>query len=217
MPKPGISIVKDQYKNIAKWYDLIIEPQVKALKKIAFNMFPPDPAMNVLDIGCGTGSTLKLYQEENCNIFGIDLSPAMLNIAMVKLESRANLQLVDASNTDFPNDKFDLILSSTVLHEIDPQVRMNILKEAKRILSNNGRLLLIDFHPGPIKGIKGVYSKILITIAEILAGKVHYKNYRQFIQSGGLPSLIGSTGYVIEDKKIVGGGTFGVFLLKPGE
>ncbi len=93
-------------------------------------------------------------------------------------------------------------------------VRVGVLIEAKRILKNDGRILLIDFHPGPIRKFKGVYSKIIITIAENLAGREHFKNYRHFIRNGGLPKLIETTGLKIIDQKIVSGGNFGIYLLK---
>ncbi|MEN8122283.1 MAG: methyltransferase domain-containing protein [Bacteroidota bacterium] len=206
--------MKDQYKNIATWYDRIFEPMNIGLREIGMRMYPVKEGMNVLDIGCGTGAHLKLYQKEKCNIFGIDLSPAMLKVARNKLGDEADLKLCDATGTGFENNKFDLILSSTVLHEMPQEVRIDVLMEAKRILRNEGRILLIDFHPGPIRKFKGVYSKIIITISEILAGSEHYKNYRHFIKNGGLSSLIESLGFEIVDQKIVSGGNFGIVLLK---
>jgi len=101
-----------------------------------------------------------------------------------------------------------------ILNYTKKQVRIDVLKEAKRILKNDGRILLIDFHLGPIRKFKGVYSKIIITISEILAGRDHYKNYRHFIKNGGLSSLIESLGFEVTDQKIVSGGNFGIVLLK---
>ena len=206
--------MKDQYKIIANWYDFIFEPLNSGLRKIGLKMHPVKAGMDVLDIGCGTGAHLKMYQEEKCNVFGIDLSEAMLKVARDKLGENADLKQCDAAKTSFSENKFDLILISTVLHEMFQQVRVDVLNEVKRILKEDGRLLLIDFHPGPLKKIKGFFRKIIITIAELTAGGEHYKNYRHFIKSGGLPNLIESCGFQIEDKKIVSGGNFGIFLLK---
>jgi ubiquinone/menaquinone biosynthesis C-methylase UbiE len=206
--------MNDQYKNIASWYDKIFEPLNSGLRKIGMKMYPVKAGMDVLDIGCGTGAHLKLYQDESCNVFGIDLSAAMLKVAEKKLGESAELKLCDASNTPFSDNRFDLILSSTVLHEMPQQVRVDVLNEARRILKNDGRLLLIDFHTGPIKKFRGFSSKIIITISEIAAGREHYKNYRHFMKNGGLPGLIELSDFVIEDKKIVSGGNFGIFLLK---
>ena len=177
-------------------------------------MYPVNEGITVLDIGCGTGAHLRLYQKEKCNIFGIDLSAAMIDVARKKLGEEANLSLGSATDMEFGNDQFDLILCSTVLHEMSLKVREEVLEEAKRVLKSDGRILLIDFHPGPIKKLKGVYSKIIITISEVLAGREHFRNYRHFIKNEGLPGLIDSMGFNIEDQKIVSGGNFGIFLLK---
>lgn len=102
----------------------------------------------------------------------------------------------------------------TVLHEMDEEVRMAVLKEADRILKSNGRILFIDFHNGPIRKLKGIVSKIVITFFEMAAGKRHFKNYRHFIRNGALPRLIKARNFEIVDQKIVAGGTFGLFLLR---
>ena len=206
--------MKDQYKNIAKWYDIIFEPLNSGLRNIGLKMFPLKSGMNVLDIGCGTGAHLKLYQKENCNIYGVDSSAAMIKVAKKKLGNRTTLVLGSATNLEFGNIQFDLILFSTVLHEMSQKIRKEVLAEAKRVLKENGRILVIDFHPGSIKKFRGVYSKVIITISEILAGRDHYRNYRHFMKIGGLPTLIDSSGLVIEIQKIVSGGNFGIFLLK---
>lgn len=206
--------MRDQYKNIAKWYDGIFEPLNSGLRNIGLSMYPPEAGMNVLDIGCGTGAHLRLYQKAGCNIFGIDLSEAMLKVARQRLGDGTELKLGSATNTGFADNQFDIILSTTVLHEMPHQVSVDVLAEAKRILKHGGRILLIDFHPGPVKKFKGVYSKIIITLAERIAGGEHYKNYRHFIKHGGLPGLINETGFEVVDQKIVGGGNFGIFLLR---
>jgi hypothetical protein len=96
---------------------------------------------------------------------------------------------------------------------VSQKVRLDILKEAKRVLRNEGRILLIDYHPGPINKAKGLYSKIIITLVEFLAGREHYTNYCHFIKNGGLPALIDLLELKIENRKILNGGNFGIFIL----
>ncbi len=205
--------MKDQYKKVANWYDKIIEPLVSGLKAIGLKMHPITENMSVLDVGCGTGSLLSRYQKFTCSIFGIDLSPAMINVARKKLGDTANLVVGDATKMEFNDHQFDLITCSFILHEVQQSIRIGILKEAKRVLKSDGRILLIDYHPGPIKKLKGLYSKLIISIFEFLAGGEHLNNYRQFILSGGLQYLIEKLGFKIEDHKIVGGGNFGIYIL----
>lgn len=206
--------MKDPYKRIAKFYDNIFESMNSGLRDIGMSMFPARTGMEVLDIGCGTGSHLKLYQDEACHIHGIDTSEAMLDIARRKLGEHADLAWCDATATPFVNDTFDLVTCSTVLHEMSPQTRSDVLNEARRILKPDGRLLVIDFHTGPLKKFKGMYTKIVITISELLAGREHYRNYRHFMRHGGIPGLMAANAFDIEAQKIVSGGNMGVFLLR---
>jgi len=206
--------MEDQYHRIARWYDTIFEPLNSGLRQIGFKMHPVDAGTNVLDIGCGTGAHLKLYQDQKCKVAGIDLSEAMLKAARQKLGESADLQLCDATRMNFPDNRFDLIVCCTVLHEMQQEVRLQVLSEARRILKEDGRLLLIDFHPGPLKIFKGYFTKIIITVAELAAGSVHFGNYRNFMKQGGLPFLIAHCGFEVEQNKILSGGNFGIFVLK---
>ncbi len=54
---------KDPYKNSAKFYDTFIGPATIVLRKIVLKMNLPKKDMQVLEVGCGTGLNLKLYQE----------------------------------------------------------------------------------------------------------------------------------------------------------
>ena len=206
--------MEDQYKKIAKWYDTIFEPLNSGLRGIGLGMFPVKEGMNVLDIGCGTGAHLKVYQKENCNIYGVDLSAAMIAEARKKLGEKAVLIHGSATDLALGDVRFDLILFSTVLHEMPQTIREEVLEAAGSVLKHNGRILLIDFHPGPVKRFKGIYSKVIITISEVLAGREHYKNYRHFMRNRGLQGLIETAGFKIADQKIVSGGTMGIFLVR---
>ena len=204
----------DPYKRIAQIYDKIFEPMNSGLRSIGMRMFPPRKGMAVLDVGCGTGVHLELYRKAGCEVFGIDLSPSMLHVARERLGEDAQLHRGDASKMHFSDKTFDLIIISTVLHEMPDEVRSAVIAESKRILKKDGRILLIDFHPGPIRPFKGWLYKSIITLAEVLAGRDHYKNYRDFMTKKGLPGLISSHGLSIDQEKIVSGGNMALLLLR---
>lgn len=203
----------DSYKRVAKFYDALFEPLNKGLRSIGMKMYPPEEGMLVLDVGCGTGIHLERYHKAGCRVFGVDLSPSMLEIAHERLGPSADLHLGNASKMPFTDNKFDLIILSTVLHEMPPAVRSAVIDESERVLKEDGRILLIDFHPGPIKPLKGWINKSIITIAEVAAGGEHFRNYRHFIKNDGLPSLISAHDLSVEKEKIVGGGSMALFLL----
>jgi ubiquinone/menaquinone biosynthesis C-methylase UbiE len=87
-----------------------------------------------------------------------------------------------------------------------------VLNEAGRTLKADGRLLVIDIHTDPLKKFKGIYTKTIIAISEVLAGREHYRNYRHFIRIGGLTALLASNAFDTQPYKVVSGGNMGVFL-----
>jgi ubiquinone/menaquinone biosynthesis C-methylase UbiE len=204
----------DPYRRIARVYDRIFEPVNAGLRALGVRMFPPFEGMTVLDVGCGTGIHLERYQKAGCDVFGIDLSPTMLQVARKRLGENANLHMADASNMPFSDGQFDLIILTTVLHEMSRSARSAVICEAKRVLKEDGRILLIDFHPGPIRPLKGWLYKGGITLVEFIAGGEHYKHCRDFLANNGLPGLIDSNGLSIDKEKIVGGGNMALFLLR---
>ena len=56
-------MVKDPYGKTAKRYDKFVEPSISVLRQIGFKLHPPIEGMSVLDVGCRTGTSLKLYHE----------------------------------------------------------------------------------------------------------------------------------------------------------
>jgi ubiquinone/menaquinone biosynthesis C-methylase UbiE len=204
--------MKDPYRNIAGIYDRLFDSMNKGLKLAGIRMFRPAKGMSVLDVGCGTGSHLALYQRYDCHLYGLDLSPSMLAVARERLGDTAQLDLGDATNMPYEDDLFNLVISMLSLHEMSPETRSLVLSEIKRVLKKDGKILLIDFHPGPYQPLQGWISKFIITISELVAGREHYKNYRHFMTNEGLSTLITQHDLKVDKHKILAGGTFSVFL-----
>ena len=209
--------MKDAYSNIAGMYDRLFENMNKGLRMAGIRMFRPSKGMYILDVGCGTGTHLALYQRYGCNLYGIDLSPSMLEVAQTRLGETARLELGDATNMPYEDNQFDLILSMLSLHEMMQKTRAGVIEEMKRVLKVDGRILLVDFHPGPYQPLQGWISNVIIFFSELAAGKEHFKNYRQFIATSGLSTLLTQNALEIEKQRILAGGTFEIVLVKRGE
>ena len=207
--------MKDAYRNIAGIYDRLFESMNRGLRLAGIRMFRPSKGLNILDVGCGTGSHLELYQRYECNLYGIDLSPSMLAVARVRLGDSIQLDLGNATNMPYEDHKFDLIISMLSLHEMAEQTRSGVLSEMKRVLKDDGRILLIDFHPGPYQPLQGWISKLIIFFSELAAGREHFKNYRQFMATKGLSTLATIHDLGVEKQNILAGGTFAIYLVTP--
>ncbi|MGK7902385.1 MAG: class I SAM-dependent methyltransferase [Hormoscilla sp.] len=103
----------------------------------------------ILDLGCGTGSTSIMLKQAypQAEVIGLDLSPQMLLVAELKAK-KAGLQITwrhgKAEETGFPDRAFDLVTASLLFHETPPAVTKAILREAFRLLSTGGQMLVGD-------------------------------------------------------------------------
>ncbi len=204
----------DPYRLTSGIYDRLFEPMNRGLRVLGFRMFIPPRGGSILDVGCGTGVHLEMYQKYRCSLFGIDTSPSMLEISQARLGEGAQLRQADAAQMPYDSKSFDLVLSMLVLHEMDDDVRTNVLIEMKRVVKSDGRILVIDFHAGKPDPFRGWLSKLVILISELSAGRRHFRNYRHFMSIGGLPTLIKRSQLEIEKTKIVGDNTMALYLLR---
>lgn len=203
----------DPYRNTASLYDHVVGPLTIILRPVRTRLAPPIPGVKVLDVGCGTGADLQLYSQAGCDVYGVDLSAAMLKVAQKKLGDSAELRLCDAAQTPFPANFFDLVLSTYTLHEMPREKRPSVIREMIRVVKGDGRLLLTDFHPGPYRFPDGWFGRALILLFELMAGREHFDNGRDFLRRGGLQGLIGPCPLETERTAMVGGGSIAFFLL----
>jgi ubiquinone/menaquinone biosynthesis C-methylase UbiE len=202
------------YKNSARYYDIFVEPFNKILRKIAYKMHPGEKGLRVLEVGCGTATNLLRYRDAGGLVFGADLSPWMLAEARRKFDSEGQFIRADAGFLPVRPDSFDVSIAMLTLHEMSPDTRRRVLDEMVRVTREGGHLLLVDFHPGPIRFPKGWWYKAVILFFEVTAGGEHFRNYRNFIRNRGLEPLLEGREVVIEKRRIVGHGTMGLYLLR---
>lgn len=204
----------DAYARIARWYDPVLRRFTAPLHAVAFRMCPGSAGMRILDIGCGTGNLLALYAEAGCEVYGIDASPAMLAQAQRRLGEDAHLELGDGTELPYPDASFDLVLVTSVLHELETDRRHAVLAEAARMLAPQGSVLVVDYVPGLIHHPRGWPTRALSLVAERLAGRTHFRGYLSFMRAGGIPALVDGGPLAIERERIVGGGNLGVYVLE---
>jgi ubiquinone/menaquinone biosynthesis C-methylase UbiE len=109
------------------------------------------PGETVLDVGCGTGS-LAIRAKQRVGptgaVFGIDASPEMLARAGRKAR-KAGLEIVfnqvPAQALSYPDDQFDVVLSTLMLHHLPRKAREQCGHEIARVLKPGGRMLAVDF------------------------------------------------------------------------
>lgn len=108
-------------------------------KKLAKLAMPDDLfGQSVLDIGCNEGYFCEAaLQRWAANIVGIDIDQEMIHKAT---QRHSEIQYINGSWWDIPEQKFDLILFLSAIHyESDP---LGLLKHISEHLKPSGRLIL---------------------------------------------------------------------------
>lgn len=103
----------------------------------------------LIDIGTGTGRMLELFAPLAAQALGIDRSSEMLRLARAKLSERglinAELRQADLYALPLADGGADAAILHHVLHFA--QQPGAAIGEAARVLSDGGRLLIVDFAP----------------------------------------------------------------------
>jgi ubiquinone/menaquinone biosynthesis C-methylase UbiE len=75
--------------------------------KLMLDLLSPEKGQRILDIGCGTGTSLEPLLGKGLNLTGIDPSPYMLDIASKKLGTEVELHRGVAEDLPFEDNEFD--------------------------------------------------------------------------------------------------------------
>lgn len=206
--------MQDDYRRIAPWYDRLLGPFIRSWRATGLARLHPGEGAVVLEVGCGTGAQLAFYRAHGCRVTGIDMSPAMLGVARSRLGNRTMICQGDGARLPYPDGAFDLVLATLVLHEIDPAARLAVLEDMARVLHQDGRIGIIDYHPLPQPTVIGWGTRILMRGIERSAGRRHYANYRRFLTTGGVFPPARQLGLIVEDLKRASGGNIGIYRLR---
>jgi ubiquinone/menaquinone biosynthesis C-methylase UbiE len=151
----------------------------------------------VLEVAIGTGRNLPFYPK-GVRLTGIDLSPAMLDIARRRaadLAREVDLREGDAQALEFPDASFDTVVCTLGLCGI-PDDRKAIT-EMHRVLRPGGTLLLLD-HIGS--------HHTLIRLGQRLLEKLTLRMLGDYQTRRPLP-LVQQAGFVIQHQERLKAGT----------
>jgi len=148
------------YNVMIKWAFLPFGGEAKVRREM-LDAIPLASGEKVLDMCCGTGGMTFAVAEKmgsDSPILGIDLSSGQ--IRMAKKNNRfpnIDFMVMDASNTSFRDGEFDVVIIPHAIHEMNRPLRLAVLKEARRILSDKGTLAVLELDTPT-----GLFMRLLI-------------------------------------------------------
>jgi ubiquinone/menaquinone biosynthesis C-methylase UbiE len=139
------------YNKISRFYDMLAERSEAPMRKAGMELLRAMKGEAILEVGFGTGHMLvdlaKAVGAQG-NVYGIDLSDKMLQLAKQNLDTsglleRVRLRCGDAAKLPYPDDAMDAVFMSFTLELFDTPEIPRVLSECRRVLRPGGRIVVV--------------------------------------------------------------------------
>jgi len=179
------------FRNKNHWYDggfydkIVAPNQTKLFNQIKQHITGQS---TLLDVGCGTGYLPFMLAQKCKSVTGIDLSKRNIDTAnenLLKINSKTvnfihtPLELLDLKGAV----RFDYATITYVVHEINKNDRLPLLDSMARIADT---IIIGDYITPQPRSFSGMITELV----EFIAGRSHYRNYKNFQRNGGLNYII---------------------------
>jgi 2-polyprenyl-3-methyl-5-hydroxy-6-metoxy-1,4-benzoquinol methylase len=131
-------MAEDKYHWYDGWlYDRIIAPNQDKLFGQIKNLI--EPQSTIIDVGCGTGRLEFTLADKSKSVLGIDLSKRNIDRANLSLLQFPDVKISFQHNNlsdiiSNGNVHFDFAILTYVIHEINTEERVNLLRDIARYL-----------------------------------------------------------------------------------
>ncbi len=179
-----------RYRFLTPFYDTLLK---WFMREDVFKLRLIDQAglkagMRLLDLGCGTATlTLMVKQmHPQVEVIGLDGDREILSIARNKVGQAGlsiSFDLGMAFELPYPENYFDRVISSMVMHHLTAENKGRTMREIRRVLKRQGEFHMVDFG-APVN----VYARITASVMR------KFEDVNDNIQ-GKLISYIRSAGF----------------------
>ncbi len=153
-PKKGLILDQGWSYDLIGWFcdTFLFRGKLRELRLRTANLARLQPGEQVLDVGCGTG-TLAIEAQQRVGptgrAFGIDPGARQIARARAKASRRhlpIDFQVGVIERLPFPDQTFDTVLSTIMMHHLGDGLKRQGLAEIARVLKPGGRVVIADFN-----------------------------------------------------------------------
>ena len=137
----------------------------------------------VLDYGCGDGLLSVALAKKGAEVDAVDISPRSVELTGLRAQvngvsDRIRLHVMDAQNLAFPDDSFDCVVGSFILHHVDVATAG---REIGRVLIPGGKAFFVE---------NSASNKLLVFARNHIAGRYGTPKYGSDDESPLTPEQI---------------------------
>jgi len=172
--------IRRAYDLFSLFYGALAAPVERKPRMLGLEKAGVQPQDRVLEVAVGPGATLTEILkrvDRTAVVYGVDLSPKMLNKARRRVSAAgyANLDLqeADARQLPFPDGTFDVLYNSYMLDLIPLGDLPVVLGEFRRVLKPGGRLVLVNMskeNDGVLTWYERLYQRLPARLVPYLLG-----------------------------------------------
>jgi ubiquinone/menaquinone biosynthesis C-methylase UbiE len=141
-----------RYRFLTPFYDTLLSLVMREdiFKRRLIEQAGLKSGMRLLDLGCGTATLTMMVKQMHpqVEVTGLDGDPEILRMARKKIE-RADmdiaLDLGMAFELPYPDEHFDRVISSMVMHHLSRENKTRTMTETRRVLKPEGEFHMVDF------------------------------------------------------------------------
>jgi ubiquinone/menaquinone biosynthesis C-methylase UbiE len=126
-------------------HEFYVRAKARWLLDLARRRIGAPEGLDVLDVGCGIGSTDR-HLGRFGRLAGVDVSEGMVRAAR-RANPSVEYRVCQADRLPHPDASFDLAFAICVLHHVDPGDRLTFVREMARVTRGGGLVVVIEHNP----------------------------------------------------------------------
>ncbi len=176
--------MSDDYAQLAPFYEALgmasfaqtLTPQL-----IAYAQSSDWVGRRIVDLGCGTGASVRWLANRGYNITGVDHSPSMLKIARQSITNTGlSFQLYEGDIRAVGNlHDIDLIMALDVLNELNSLRDLEAVFNAVGKLLSPGKLFVFDLHTIEGMARQDGHSDLVMDSDDLTLFLTHHFDYER--------------------------------------